>query len=80
MAAPAMADASPGSGATPEAAKVIAQHSSEATSYVPFRHPQPVSVANGFSLSIPIVGRAFEAHRLALYQQGTRLNLDDVRE
>ena len=71
LAAPMMADASREAASTPEAAQILASESSEATSYVLFRHPQPVSVANGFSLSIPFVGRGFKTERLALYQPGT---------
>ena len=67
MAAPMAADAAP----APDAARIVASESTEATSYVLFRHKQPVSVSNGFSLSIPIVGRTFTAERLALYQPGT---------
>lgn len=72
LASPVAREALPESdAAAPDVAKIIASESSEATSYVLFRHPQPISVANGFSLSIPIVGRAFEAERLALYQPRT---------
>jgi len=70
MAAPA-AEAPMPADAAPDVARIIASESTEATSYVLFRHPQPVSVSNGYSLSIPIVGRDFEAERLALYQPGT---------
>ena len=51
-----------------DAARITAAESTEATSYVIFRHPRPVSVDNGFSLVVPIVAGEFEADRLALYQ------------
>jgi len=57
--------------ARPDLARVTASESTEATSYVLFRHPTPVTVANGYSVVIPIVSRALDAERLALYQPET---------
>lgn len=56
---------------TPARSQVMASASSEATSYVIFRHPQPVTLSNGHSLSIPIVSRTLKAERVAFYQPGT---------
>ena len=44
---------------------------SEAATQVSFRFPRPVSVANGRTLSIPILDREMPAVRLALYQAET---------
>lgn len=57
--------------AAPARSQVMASASSEATSYVIFRHPQPVTLSNGHSLSIPIVSRSLKAERVAFYQPRT---------
>ena len=44
---------------------------SDAATQVTFRIPQPVSVANGRTLSIPVIDRAVPTTRLALYQAET---------
>ncbi|MEM1046536.1 MAG: DUF4139 domain-containing protein [Pseudomonadota bacterium] len=67
---PPVAEAAPAP-APPELARIVASESTEATSYVLFRHPGPVSVANGYSLVVPIIARTFAAERLALYQPET---------
>ena len=54
-----------------DAAKLTASESTEATSYVIFRHPDAVTVSNGYSLVVPIVARSLKAERLALYQPDT---------
>ncbi|NYZ16838.1 DUF4139 domain-containing protein [Azospirillum sp. RWY-5-1] len=53
-------------------AEPVAAESAEATTQVVFRYPQPVTLANGGSLMMPIVARAVPAERLALYQPGTQ--------
>ncbi len=63
--------AAPSAPAKPARSQVIASASSEATSYVIFRHPQPVTLSNGHSLSIPIVARSLKAERVAFYQPST---------
>ncbi len=52
----------------PAAARLKAAESREATTQVVFRAPQPVTVANGESLLMPIVARSVPAEPLALYQ------------
>ncbi|MCW2237681.1 DUF4139 domain-containing protein [Azospirillum canadense] len=54
------------------AAEPFAAESSEATAQVLFRYPQPVTLANGGTLMMPIVARAVPAERLSLYQPGTQ--------
>ncbi|WP_207461142.1 DUF4139 domain-containing protein [Azospirillum sp. SYSU D00513] len=49
----------------------MAAESAEATAQVLFRYPQPVTLANGGTLMMPVVARALPAERLALYQPGT---------
>ena len=44
----------------------------EATTQVVFRFPEPVSVASGHSLVVPIADRTMPAERLALYQPRTQ--------
>jgi hypothetical protein len=43
----------------------------DAATQVVFRYPRPVSVANGRTLSIPIIDRQMPVQRLALYQAET---------
>jgi hypothetical protein len=45
--------------------------SEEAATEVRFRFPEPVSVASGQSLVVPIIDRNLPVERLALYQPGT---------
>ncbi|WP_448202496.1 hypothetical protein [Azospirillum sp. sgz302134] len=54
------------------AAETTAAESAEATAQVLFRYPQPVTLANGATLMMPIVARAVPAERLDLYQPGTQ--------
>jgi hypothetical protein len=54
-----------------QAAAVDAAEASDAATQVKFKIPQPVSVANGRTLSIPIIDREVPALRLALYQADT---------
>ncbi|WP_298380247.1 hypothetical protein [Azospirillum sp.] len=69
------ADAAPPPPApTPQAAAV---HSAEASAadtstQVLFRYPQPVSLANGGTLMMPIIARALPTERIALYQPNTQ--------
>lgn len=79
MAAPSAAPPPPApmaralaSPAMPRPAEPVAAESTEATTQVVFRYPQPVTLANGGSLMMPIVARAVPAERLALYQPGTQ--------
>jgi len=53
-------------------AEVTAAESSEATTQVVFRYPQPVTLASGGSLLLPIVARAVPAAAVDLYQPGTQ--------
>ena len=53
-------------------AEPVAAESGEATAQVLFRYPQPVTLANGGTLMMPIVARAVPAERLSLYQPGTQ--------
>jgi len=53
-------------------AEAIPAESAEATAQVLFRYPQPVTLANGGTLMMPIVARAVPAERLDLYQPGTQ--------
>jgi hypothetical protein len=53
------------------AATIDAAEASDAATQVKFKIPQPVSVANGRTLSIPIIDREVPALRLALYQADT---------
>lgn len=66
----AMARALPA--APPRAAEPLAADATEAATQVVFRYPQPVTLANGGSLLMPIVARAVPAERLALFQPGTQ--------
>jgi hypothetical protein len=54
-----------------QAAAVDAAEASDGATQVKFKIPQPVSVANGRTLSIPIIDRDVPALRLALYQADT---------
>ncbi len=54
-----------------EMAQVVAASSDEATTQVVFRFPEPVSVANGESILLPVVARDLPAERLSLYQPNT---------
>lgn len=69
MPAPAMAAPAGRSLAVGTAAPVAAE-STAATAQVLFRYPQPVTVANGGTLMMPIAVRALPAERMALYQPG----------
>lgn len=53
-------------------AETVAADSTEATAQVLFRYPQPVTLANGGTLMMPIVARAVPAERLDLYQPATQ--------
>lgn len=71
--APAPAPMAKAMSAPPQrAAEVTAAESSEATTQVVFRYPQPVTVASGGSLMMPIVARAVPAAAVDLYQPGTQ--------
>jgi hypothetical protein len=54
-----------------QAAAANASEASDAATQVQFKIPQPVSVASGRTLSIPIIDREVPALRLALYQADT---------
>lgn len=69
-AAPAPAPFSPS--APQRVAEAVPAESAEATAQVLFRYPQPVTLANGGTLMMPIVARAVPAERLDLYQPGTQ--------
>jgi hypothetical protein len=66
-AAPAIAAAPPPAGA----AAADQFEASDAATQVVFRFPRPVSVANGRTLSLPIIDRQTPVQRLALYQAET---------
>lgn len=69
--APSSVAPSPAPLAMPQrAAEPVAAESSAATAQVLFRYPQPVTLANGGTLMMPIVARAVPAERLSLYQPG----------
>jgi hypothetical protein len=75
MAAPAPMAESSGYGdyareadAPMDAAKLSAAESSETTTQVVFHVPEPVTVARGQSLLVPVVDRTVEADLVALYQ------------
>ncbi len=71
--APAPAMAAPFAGTMPQrAAETTPAESTEATAQVLFRYPQPVTLANGGTLMMPIVARAIPAERLSLYQPDTQ--------
>lgn len=53
---------------TPGAAQLAAAESTEATSQVVFRAPQPVTLASGESLMLPIVARSVPVTRVDLFQ------------
>src|SRR5690606_6068669 len=54
---------------TYDAAKLEAAESSETTTQVVFRVAQPVTVASGHSLLVPVIDRSVPADLVALYQQ-----------
>ncbi len=66
---------------TPAPAQLAAADSTEATSQVVFRAPQPVTLASGESLMLPIVARSVPVTRVDLFQPAThpRHPLDSVR-
>ncbi len=69
---PAPAMSAPFAGSMPQrAAETTPAESTEATAQVLFRYPQPVTLANGGTLMMPIVARAIPAERLSLYQPDT---------
>jgi hypothetical protein len=66
------AEAAVGSAAPPAGATAADQFQvTDAATQVVFRFPRPVSVANGRTLSIPIIDRQMPVQRLALYQAET---------
>ena len=54
-----------------DAARLTASESTEATSYVIFRHPHAVDVSNGYSLVVPIVDVATPAREVSVYRAET---------
>lgn len=56
----------------PRPAQLTAAESDAATAQVLFRYPNPVTLANGGTLMLPIASRAIPAERLALYQPDTQ--------
>ncbi len=52
-------------------AQIAAADSTEATTQVVFRLPEPISVESGHSVMVPIVSRQIAAERLSLYQPET---------
>jgi hypothetical protein len=56
----------------PGLASLTAAESTEAATQVVFRLPEPVSVAAGHSLLVPIISREVPAERLVLYQPETQ--------
>ncbi|MGY0831883.1 hypothetical protein [Azospirillum argentinense] len=71
--APAPAMSAPFAGAMPQrAAETTPAESTEATAQVLFRYPQPVTLANGGTMMMPITARAIPAERLSLYQPNTQ--------
>ena len=72
MAATAPSAAAPLSARRPTSlAAMVAAQAKEATTQVVFRVPQPVTVANGQSLMVPVADRKVPGERLALYQPAT---------
>ncbi|UKJ77811.1 hypothetical protein [Azospirillum brasilense] len=70
---PAPAMSAPFAGAMPQrAAETTPAESTEATAQVLFRYPQPVTLANGGTMMMPITARAIPAERLSLYQPNTQ--------
>ncbi|UCH75081.1 MAG: DUF4139 domain-containing protein [Rhodospirillales bacterium] len=53
----------------PSQARLVAAASKEAATQVTFRIPQPVSVASGQSVLVPIIDRDIPGERIGLYQQ-----------
>lgn len=71
--APAPTMSAPFAGAMPQrAAETTPAESTEATAQVLFRYPQPVTLANGGTMMMPITARAIPAERLSLYQPNTQ--------
>ncbi len=60
-----------GAGPMADMAQVVAASSDEATTQVVFRFPDPVNVANGESILLPVIARDLPAERLSLYQPNT---------
>ena len=56
---------------TAEMARLLAADSTQAAAQVLFRVPQPVTIAAGESLLVPIVARDVPAKRLSVYQPST---------
>ena len=63
--------APPPAGQPTTLATMIAAQAEEAATQVVFRVPQPVTVANGQSLMVPVADRKVPGERLALYQPET---------
>ena len=57
--------------APPAPAQVLAAESTEAATQVMFRFPEPVTVASGHSLLVPVVSREIPVDRISLYQRAT---------
>ncbi|WP_188261216.1 hypothetical protein [Azospirillum tabaci] len=71
--APAPAMSAPFAGAMPQrAAETTPAENTEATAQVLFRYPQPVTLANGGTMMMPITARAIPTERLSLYQPNTQ--------
>ncbi len=64
-------EAPPPAGRPTNLATMIAAQAEEATTQVVFRVPQPITVANGQSLMVPVADRKVPGERLALYQPAT---------
>ncbi|HYD32491.1 MAG TPA: DUF4139 domain-containing protein [Azospirillaceae bacterium] len=69
---PSAGDAEAGAARAPSRpAAVTAAESTEATTQVVFRYPQPITLAKGNSLLLPIASRPAPAERVDLYQPRT---------
>ncbi len=64
-------DMGAGAMADMDMAQVVAASSDEATTQVVFRFPDPVNVAKGESILLPVIARDLPAERLSLYQPNT---------
>lgn len=64
----ALAMTAPGA---PTESRVNAAESSDAATQVVFTMPTPITVANGHSLMVPLIGQDIPASRISLYQPGT---------
>ena len=60
-----------GAGQALDMAQVVAASSDEATTQVVFRFQEPVSLADGGSILLPVIARDLPAERLSLYQPNT---------